>query len=133
MVLGLDNDRHIIHYDNRLIKVDVFPSALIIKNSTMLMTMKKWLRCVTSLSPKDPGHKIIFSVDRLDYTKGVHNRLKAYEYFLQQNPEYHGKVVFIMVVVPSRDTIAKYAERKRMIDGTISQINSKSETFTGSR
>jgi trehalose 6-phosphate synthase/phosphatase len=69
--------------------------------------------------------KIIFSVDRLDYTKGVHNRLRAYEYFLRQNPQYHGKVVFILVIVPSRDTIPKYAERKKMIDEQISRINSK--------
>ena len=48
----------------------------------------------SSLREKMIDRKIIFSVDRLDYTKGVHNRLKAYELFLHQNPEYHNKVVF---------------------------------------
>src|SRR5687768_8181219 len=71
------------------------------------------------------GRKVIFSVDRLDYSKGVHNRLKAYQTFLQQNPEYQNKVVFIMVIVPSRNTILKYAERKRIIDELISNINSE--------
>lgn len=124
MVLGLDNDRHIIHHDNRLIKVDVFPISIDFKKFHSAYDAEGVASLRASLRPKEAGHKIIFSVDRLDYTKGVHNRLKAYEYFLRQNPQYHGRVVFIIVVVPSRDGISKYAERKRMIDETISQINS---------
>lgn len=123
-VLGLDNDRHIIYHDNRLIKVDVFPISIDYKKFNKAFDDDQVVLLRESLRLKYPGHKIIFSVDRLDYTKGVHNRLKAYEYFLQKNPQYHGKVIFVIVVVPSRDTIQKYAERKKMIDGTISQINS---------
>jgi len=124
MVLGLDNDRHIIHFDNRLIKVDVFPISIDFRKFHEAFDNEEVHSLRISLKAKQPDLKIIFSVDRLDYTKGVHNRLKAYEYFLQQNPQYHDKVVFIIVVVPSRDSIAKYAERKRVIDETISQINS---------
>ena len=125
MVLGLDNDRHVIHHDNRLIKVDVFPISIDYHKFNNAHNDKTIISMRAVLKPKYPGHKIIFSVDRLDYTKGVHNRLKAYEYFLKQNPQYHGKVVFIIVIVPSRDNISKYAERKKMIDQAISQINSE--------
>lgn len=124
MVLGLDNERHIIHHDNRLIKVDVFPISIDYKKFQDAYHEENVVTIRQSLQHQMSERKIIFSVDRLDYTKGVHNRLKAYEYFLQQNPQYHGNVVFIMVMVPSRDTIPKYAERKRMIDETISNINS---------
>jgi trehalose 6-phosphate synthase/phosphatase len=68
--------------------------------------------------------QLIFSVDRLDYTKGVSNRLKGYHNFLLQNPQFIGKVVFVMVIVPSRDTVKKYAERKRIIDEYIGDLNS---------
>lgn len=67
--------------------------------------------------------KIIFSVDRLDYTKGVMHRLLAYESLLENHPEYREKVVFVINVVPSRDQISKYAERKRMIEENIGRIN----------
>ena len=125
MVLGLDNERHIIHYDNRLIKVDVFPISIDYRKFHEAYDDEKVASLRSSLKHKMQDMKFIFSVDRLDYTKGVHNRLKAYEYFLQQNSSYHGKVVFIIVVVPSRDTISKYADRKQAIDQMIGQINSQ--------
>jgi trehalose 6-phosphate synthase/phosphatase len=123
MILGLDNDRHLIHHDNRIIKVDVFPISIDFNKFYNAYDADRVALLRQSL--KDKGEKkIIFSIDRLDYTKGVHNRLKAYEYFLQQYPEYREKVVFILVTIPSRDSIPKYAERKRMIDELISHINS---------
>ncbi|WP_164849958.1 bifunctional alpha,alpha-trehalose-phosphate synthase (UDP-forming)/trehalose-phosphatase [Mucilaginibacter limnophilus] len=69
--------------------------------------------------------RLIFSVDRLDYSKGVFNRLKGYREFLVQNPHYKEKVVFALVIVPSRDTISKYAERKKLIDEYIGNFNSR--------
>lgn len=125
MILGLDNDRHIINYDSRLIKVDVFPISVDFKKFQSAASTPKVRELREDFLRKMNNRKIIFSVDRLDYTKGVQNRLKAFEYFLQQYPEYHERVVFILVIVPSRDTIAKYAERKRQIDESISNINSK--------
>ena len=123
MVLGLDSDRHIIRHDNRLIKVDVFPISIDFEHFHQAFTKNEVVSLRTSLKEKLIGQKIIFSVDRLDYTKGVFNRLKAYEHFLKRNPTYRGKVVFLLVIVPSRDTIVKYAERKRMIDELVSQLN----------
>jgi len=70
------------------------------------------------------NQKIFFSVDRLDYPKGVFSRLKAYEWFLEHFLEYKEKVILIIVIVPSRDSIPKYSERKREIDEYIGNINS---------
>ncbi len=125
MVLGLENDRHILRHNNRLVKVDVFPISIDYElfNSSYERDAVKSLRY--SNLKKLEGNKIIFSVDRLDYTKGVHNRLRAYELFLKENPDYRGKVVFCLNIVPSRDTIPKYVDRKRMIDELVSEINGK--------
>lgn len=125
LVLGLNNEMNIIRYDDRLIKADIFPISIDYErfnngyDDPVIRDQRNAIR------QKFNGKKIIFSVDRLDYTKGVSNRLKAYEYFLLNNPDYHDKVVFILVVIPSRDTISKYAERKKMIDESTSNINSK--------
>lgn len=67
--------------------------------------------------------KIIFSVDRLDYSKGIVNRLKAFEAFLQNYPEWHEKVVFLLVLVPSREEVPKYGERRKIIESLIARIN----------
>lgn len=124
-VLGLDNERHVIRFKSRLVKVDVFPIGIDYQAFHNAFDDLRITAMRESMIKKMHGRKIIFSVDRLDYSKGVHNRLKAYQTFLQQNPEYHNKVVFIMVIVPSRNTILKYAERKRIIDEMISHINSE--------
>lgn len=124
MILGLDNDLHVIRFNSRLVKVDVFPISIdytLFNNAysdTDVSSSRK------ELKDRFRDKKIIFSVDRLDYTKGVNNRLKAYDYFLKNHPEYHEKVVFVLVVVPSRDNITKYAERKKMIDEYIGHLNS---------
>lgn len=67
--------------------------------------------------------KIIFSVDRLDYAKGITYRLQGYERFLTQNPDWHNNVTFVMTVVPSRDKIGHYQEIKREIEETVGRIN----------
>ncbi len=73
--------------------------------------------------------KLIFSVDRLDYTKGIDYRLKGYEEFLNQHPEWHNRVTFVMTVVPSRDQIGHYQELKRDIEETVGRINGQFGTI----
>lgn len=123
MVLGIDNDRHVLQYNNRLVKVDVFPISIDFNHFHGAFDAEEVAQQRSLLKERLQGQKIIFSVDRLDYTKGVSNRLKAYELFLKQNPAYKNKVVFVLTIVPSRDTIVKYSERKRMIDELVSRLN----------
>jgi trehalose-6-phosphate synthase len=78
------------------------------------------------------GVKLILSVDRLDYTKGILNRLEGYELFLETNPEYHGKVALLMVVVPSRIGVVQYELMKRQIEDR-RQINGRLEGSVGRR
>ena len=71
------------------------------------------------------GSTVILSIDRLDYTKGVINRLRGYELFLERNPQWHMKVVLIMVVVPSRIGVEHYQQMKRQIDELVGRINGR--------
>jgi len=125
VVLGLDNERNIVLHDNRLIKVDVFPISIDFHKFNSAFDNERIVQLRNKIRKEIGERKLIFSVDRLDYTKGVHNRLLAFEKFLHDNPDYEGKVVFILVIVPSRDNIPKYTQKKREIDELISRINSK--------
>lgn len=78
-----------------------------------------------ALTEKYKNTQLIFSVDRLDYTKGILNRLSAFEKLLEEHTNYKEKIVFIMNVVPSRDAISKYSQRKKMIEENIGRINGK--------
>ena len=125
MILGLEDDMHVLQYHSRLVKVDVFPISIDYQKFNDAYDDTEVALSRTKFQEQFHNKKIIFSADRLDYTKGVFSRLKAYEHFLLSNPEYLGHVVFVLVVVPSRDSISRYAERKKMIDEYIGDINSR--------
>src|SRR5665648_1299251 len=72
-----------------------------------------------------PERKLIVSIDRLDYTKGIPNRLEAFEYFLDTNPEYAGKVTLVMVATPTRDSVDSYQLLKKDVDELVGKINGK--------
>jgi len=67
--------------------------------------------------------KILFSADRLDYTKGIKERLAVLERFLAAHPERAGHVVLIQIVVPSRHQVEEYRVMKREIDREVGRIN----------
>jgi len=71
------------------------------------------------------GAKLVFSVDRLDYTKGILNRLRGFEEFLVRYPEWRDKVVFALTVVPSRTQVRQYGRMKRELDERVGSINGR--------
>jgi trehalose 6-phosphate synthase/phosphatase len=75
------------------------------------------------LHEKFPEHKLVLGIDRLDYTKGIPQRLEAFEVFLEKHPELHTKISLIQVVVPSRMGVPEYQEMKRELDGLVGRIN----------
>ncbi|MGC2195573.1 MAG: trehalose-6-phosphate synthase [Terriglobales bacterium] len=71
------------------------------------------------------GCRIILGVDRLDYTKGIPERLAAFRHLLECHPELRRKITLIQVVVPSREDIPKYGELKAEIQRAVSEINGR--------
>ena len=76
----------------------------------------------------DESGKLILSIDRLDYTKGVVNRIKAFDLFLTKYPEYQEKVRLVMLTVPSRSDVPEYMRLKRETDELVGRINGKYAT-----
>jgi len=72
---------------------------------------------------------MILSIDRLDYSKGILQRLQAYELFLQLHPEYTEKIVLYMIVVPSRDNVPQYKDLRDEIDKLVGGINARFRTI----
>ena len=68
------------------------------------------------------GHILILGVDRLDYTKGIIERLLAFERFLERKPEYCKRVTMVLIAVPSRTKVAEYAKLKRELDELVGRI-----------
>jgi trehalose 6-phosphate synthase len=69
------------------------------------------------------GRRLILGVDRLDYTKGVTQRILAFERFVRENPEWRRKVVYVQVASPSREGIEEYADQRRRVESLIGRVN----------
>jgi trehalose 6-phosphate synthase len=68
-------------------------------------------------------YKVILGVDRLDYTKGIPNRLRAIKKFFEKNPQYIGKVVYLGIIAPSREKIPSYKKIRQEIRDLAANIN----------
>jgi len=125
MLLGVDNYFHNLQYQDRLVRIDLFPIG-IDYNKFHDAASDPEVEEIRDKIRKDLGDKkIIFSVDRLDYSKGLMNRLNGFEYFLERYPEWREKMVFVLNIVPSRGTIPAYNDRKKMIEEKIGTVNGR--------
>ncbi len=68
---------------------------------------------------------VMLGVDRLDYTKGIPERLQAYERFLERHPEWRRRVCLVQVAVPSRARVPEYRAMKRAIDEAVGRIDGR--------
>lgn len=80
---------------------------------------------VATLRRRFEGVKLIVGVDRLDYIKGVPQKLHAMEVFLEEHPEWIGKVVLVQVAVPSRQDVEEYQNLRAMVNELVGRINGR--------
>jgi trehalose 6-phosphate synthase len=69
------------------------------------------------------SERIIFGIDRLDYTKGIPDRIRAFERMLARHPEWRERVVFLQVGAPSRDQLARYKALGQEVDDAVASVN----------
>ncbi len=130
-ILRLDVNFNQISYQDRLVKVDSFPMGIdyekfhqaALHQSMNVNKKSDLLERLKAHQSKD--RKLILSIDRMDYTKGIPNRIKAFEYFLEKYPKYKEKVRLVMLAVPSRSNVPQYQKLKRETDELVGRINGK--------
>ena len=122
-ILGYENSMGEIAYGDRIIKADSFPMGIDFRKFHDAISTPKAEKEKTKFLNVLGKHKIILSIDRLDYTKGILNRLVAYRIFLESNPHWRKKVILVLVVVPSRIGVEHYQKIKKQIDEFVGEIN----------
>jgi len=128
-LLGYEHSKAQITINNRIVKVDVFPMGINYQQFNEATKNESVQHEIKKIRKRVGERRIIISVDRLDYTKGIAQRLEAFDYFLETNPKYREKVTLILVAVPSRTGVEQYALLKREVDELISRINGKYGTI----
>ena len=132
-LLGYDTILNTVKMDERVIKIDNFPIGIDFKHiqkeaSAHLSGQgasgaEGFGHLFRKIATEKNGSRMMLSVDRLDYTKGIPERLEAYEEFLKNNPEYLEKISLILFVIPSREIVAEYQDQRRQVDELVGRIN----------
>jgi trehalose 6-phosphate synthase/phosphatase len=122
-LLGYESHHGTLRVGNRSVSVDAFPIGIDYEKFTTTLKSPELAEEIAMLDSHYDGQRIILSVDRLDYSKGIAHRLEAFEQFLRQYPQYHKKVALVMVAVPSRTEVDAYKELRDYIEQTVSRIN----------
>jgi len=127
-LLGHEHHLNKISYEDRYIAVDAFPMGI---DYDFFHNYKDDKNLgVESKTNEVSDLKTILSIDRLDYTKGIPQRIKAYGHFLEDYPEYKEKVRLNLIVAPSRVEVDSYEGLRREITELVSEINGKYGTIS---
>ena len=114
-----------VYQKDRTIDIKNLPISIDFKRFNDLAGSKDTDRYLRNIKRLGSDIKIIISVERLDYTKGIKERLLAINRFFIKYPKYRKKVVFLQISVPSRTKIKEYITLKREIDEMVGNINGK--------
>ncbi|MBC8526433.1 MAG: bifunctional alpha,alpha-trehalose-phosphate synthase (UDP-forming)/trehalose-phosphatase [Candidatus Cloacimonetes bacterium] len=127
--LGYDHTIGQITTEERMVKVDSFPMGIDYSQYAGAVDIPEVKKKSKKIRKKVGDQKIIISIDRLDYTKGILQRMEAFDSFLENNPEYKEKVTLIHASAPSRTKVEHYKLLKKQVDELVGRINGRHSTI----
>lgn len=124
-ILNLDPSPNSVTVNGRTVVVGAFPIGIDVDKFLDGLKKPEVRARINQLESRFNGTKIIVGVDRLDYIKGVPQKLHAFEIFLTEHPEWIGKVVLVQVAVPSRQDVEEYQNLRAVVNELVGRINGR--------
>lgn len=122
-ILGIESRHGIFTIGKRVVTADAFPIGIDYHKFVAALEDPQVIAQRRTIAKHNMGQKLLLSVDRLDYSKGIMKRLTAYEEFLQFHPEQHKKIQLVVIAVPSRVEVETYKELREDIEQYVSRVN----------
>ena len=130
-VLGTESRMDRVEVDGRVVALEAHPIGIVTDEWERLVTADAGVaKRVADLRSRHTGRQLILAVDRLDYTKGIPERLRAFRHFLVTRPEWRGRVTLIQLAVPSREKIPRYVELRREVSELVGELDGELGTAT---
>ena len=130
-VLGTESRMDRVEVDGRIVSLEAHPIGIVTDEWERLVTEDAGVgRRVRDLRVRHAGRQLVLAVDRLDYTKGIPERLRVFRHFLVSRPEWRGRVTLIQLAVPSRERIPQYVELRREVSELVGELNGELGTAT---
>jgi len=124
-IMGYEHALGQVMAEERMVKVDAFPMGIDFERFAEAAVQPGVEKEVEAIGLETVDRKLILSIDRLDYSKGLPQRLEAFNLLLERNPGLVGRVTLVLLVVPSRIQVERYAALKRQVDELVGQINGR--------
>jgi len=120
---GLEAREGEVRHGGRVTRVDAFPIGVDFAALATAHARPEVLAARAALDAPLGDRRVILSVDRLDYTKGILQRLLAFERLLERTPAWRGRVTLVVVAVPSRERVESYRKMRREVEETVGRVN----------
>lgn len=117
------DDLVVLRLPDRVVRVGPFPISIDYSDFLRRSVDDHVSELVARVRMKLPSRALVLGLDRLDYTKGIPNRLEAFDVALARYPELRGKVTLLQIVVPSRTGVGEYQHLKDEIDRLVGRVN----------
>ncbi len=122
---GATQTRWGYEFDGRFVQLGAFPVSIETKAYMRLARNAGRSAMVQLVRESLGGNKLVLGVDRLDYSKGIPDRIKGFERFLELNPDWHGKVTLLQLTPKSRSDIKQYGDIEAEVTGLIGKVNGR--------
>ena len=122
-VLGIDSRIDGFDARGRPVRLEALPIGIVPEPWERAAADPAVIARVRDLRARHADRRLILAVDRMDYTKGIPERLRAYRRLLVNRPEWRSRVSLIQVAVPSREGVRRYAELRREVSEMIGELN----------
>ena len=125
VLLGAEVDGNVIRYNGHETRAEAHPIGIEVDRFKEMAHDPSIEEEAQTFRERMGTDNIVIGIDRLDYTKGIHSRMLAFEKFLEENPEYHGNVSFFQIATPSRTELESYQKIRREVDEVVGRINGR--------
>ncbi|CAA0815895.1 Alpha-alpha-trehalose-phosphate synthase [Striga hermonthica] len=129
-ILGVEAVPEGVEDQGRTTRVAAFPIGIDAERFIHALEVPQVQRLMDELKARFAGRKVMLGVDRLDMIKGIPQKILAFEKFLEENPDWHDKVVLLQIAVPTRTDVAEYQKLTSQVHEIVGRINGRFGTLT---
>lgn len=129
-ILGLEGTPEGVEDQGRLTRVAAFPIGIDADRFIRALDTQPVQDHIKELKERFAGRKVMLGVDRLDMIKGIPQKILAFEKFLEENSNWHDKVVLLQIAVPTRTDVPEYQKLTSQVHEIVGRINGRFGTLT---
>jgi trehalose 6-phosphate synthase len=122
---GVLQDKGFLQVNEHRIRVGVYPIGIYPQEIQQLSLKHSRSRQIANLKQGLLQRRLMVSVDRLDYSKGLLERFTAFERLLEMQPMHRGQVTFVQIAPPSRSDVEQYRQIRRKLETAAGRINGR--------